>query len=77
MLDAVKQKIREVRNEAEHTMLMTTGEAGQIASGRYAACTALLDGVPMATIEAGLPVLNGTHARAGWIEVVKQFKGLV
>ncbi len=75
--NAVRNKIREVMNEAEHEMLMTTGERGAVASGRFAACKALLDGMSIEMMEAGIPALNGTHARAGWIEIVKQFKGLV
>ena len=77
MLNAVRNKLIAVKNDAEHKMLMTTGEAGAVASGRFAAASALLDGMSIAEIEAGIPILNGTHARAGWLEVVDLFKGLI
>lgn len=77
MIDIIEKKIQTIRREAERQM-MERSVAGDEASGRFAACCTLLDGV---TPEDALDALSifppSWPQRRGAKEIYEQFKGLI
>ncbi|MGE4301971.1 MAG: hypothetical protein AB7F40_10265 [Victivallaceae bacterium] len=73
----IRAKIIEVRDEAEAAMMDSSDEAHE-ASGRFAACSALLAGMTPEDAAAGCRILPKHWPQyRGWLAVIKQFKGLL
>ena len=77
MIAIIKKKLQAVRAEAQTAMMGNTPEA-QKASGRFAACNALLNGLTPGLIQFGADILPaGWIQRQGWDEIINQFSGLI
>lgn len=78
MLDMIRKKLIRIRDEAEEQMMFQSVEALE-ASGRYAACTVLLEGkvTPSEALE-GISVLPPDWPqRQGARHIFTQFEGLI
>ena len=77
MLDIIRKKLKEVRDENYTAMLANTYEAS-VATGRFAAASSFLEGNTPEDAEYGVEILPPDWPqRKGWNEVIKQFKGLI
>lgn len=78
MLDIIRKKLKEVRDENYTAMLANTYEAS-VATGRFAAASSFLEGkLTPEDAEFGVEILPPDWPqRKGWNEVIKQFKGLI
>lgn len=77
MLRIVENKLKCVQNEAMQDMLDNTIEAAA-ASGRWAACEALLNGLTPEDAGDALKIIPvDWMQRKGWQEIINQFSGLV
>lgn len=77
MIDIIEKKIQTIRREAERQM-MERSIAGDEASGRYAACSVLLDGIkPEDALDALCIIPPSWPQRRGAKEIFEQFEGLI
>ncbi len=77
MLDIIKKKLKEVKDENYVAMLANTYDAC-VAAGRFAAASSFLEGFMPEDAETGIDIIPPDWPqRKGWQEVIKQFKGLI
>ena len=77
MMRFVRNKLKSVQEEACLAMLDNTIEAAA-ASGRWAACEALLNGLTPEDAGDALKIIPVEWMqRKGWQEIINQFSGLV
>lgn len=77
MLRIIHNKLKSVQSEAYRAMLANTIEAAA-ASGRWAACEAILNGLTPEEADEALKVFPPDWPqRQGWLEIINQFSGLV
>ena len=77
-LDArIRAKLLEVSDEAEAAMMDSSEEAAE-ASGRFACCRVLLEGMTPEDAAQGCRILPKHWPQyRGWQQVIKQFRGLL